>query len=102
MKLLEEAQSLRANLPSYKVMTLMNILESLPFVEWDRFTVDRSYFYFFGWIEREKDNYKDFVVLVYDSSSNDVDSVVTSSVDHSLEISMKLFGAAIGQEVHND
>lgn len=42
------------------------MLSALYFVHWDRY-VNRGFglYSFYGWIDREKDNYKDFIVLDY-------------------------------------
>ncbi len=41
------------------------MLESFDFVMWDRFTIDyeRRCLNVYGWIDREKDSYKDFLTL---------------------------------------
>ena len=41
--------------------TLTDVCNELPFVNWDRFIDCSSTVVVFGWIDREKDNYKDFV-----------------------------------------
>ncbi len=63
-------------------------LIALSFVEWDRFTEshDNSALVVFGWIERDKDSYKDFVTIEF----NDKQEVViwnTSSKEFSKKIS---------------
>lgn len=66
---------------------LKDTLASLPFVKWDRFIpayVD--WFSVFGWISRQKDSYKDFVVLVFDLQRLIVDHYHTSSVEYSKKI----------------
>ncbi len=40
---------------------IIEILKKLDFVSWDRFSGN----YFYGWIDREGDNYKDFIVLKF-------------------------------------
>ncbi len=46
--------------------TIKKTLEALYFVHWDRY-VPRGHgqYAFYGWIDREKDNYKDFVLIEY-------------------------------------
>ena len=71
---------------------LQDILRSLPFVQWDRYTVhDGSDFKFYGWIDREEDCYKDFVLLSYDSKT-ELLSYTTSSTKYTAEIGRILFG----------
>ena len=40
-------------------------LEALTFVRWDRFIETSEEIYFYGWIDREKDSYKDFLLVVF-------------------------------------
>jgi len=40
-----------------------DVCNELPFVNWDRFIDCGSTVVVFGWIDREKDNYKDFVCV---------------------------------------
>ena len=44
---------------------IVNILERLNFVNWDRYFGEGENLSFFGWIGREKDNYKDFVLVEF-------------------------------------
>lgn len=82
-----------------------DLLASLPFVKWDRFTVDEEEndYIFYGWIDREQDAYKDFVVLkIWLPDWEDrveVLSFVTSSAKYSQQISDLLFGES---ETHNE
>lgn len=39
-------------------------LEALTFVRWDRFIETTKEIYFYGWIDRKKDSYKDFLLAV--------------------------------------
>lgn len=76
-------------------------LAKLPFVQWDRFTradFDGAPVILYGWIERELDAYKDFVLLELDPLG-EVQAVTTSSAKHSAEISKILFG---DEEDHNE
>ena len=72
-------------------------LEELGFVEWDR------YFGFeddehgeiltvYGWIEREKDSYKDFVLVKVFKKYEDITLEATSSAKYSEEIYETLYG----------
>lgn len=75
------------------------LLRRLPFVQWDRYTSPDGYvFNLFGWIAREKDAYKDFVLLQYWPDDSQW-SVFTSSKIHSEEIG-RLLGAGEGD--HED
>jgi len=38
-------------------------LNRLPNVKWDRITLRRGHLFAFGWIDREKDSYKDFFII---------------------------------------
>ena len=62
-------------------------LTNLPFVKWDRYVfADPEWFSVFGWIDRKKDAYKDFVVLVFDLVRLHVDHWHTSSAKFSRRI----------------
>ncbi len=64
-----------------------NVLEKLPFVKWDRYFGEDGCWTFFGWIDREKDNYKDFVTLDFHLENRDlVISYATSSAERTEEI----------------
>jgi len=49
-----------------------NVLKKLDFVNWDRYFGENGCWTFFGWIDREKDNYKDFVTLDFQLEKNDI------------------------------
>lgn len=69
-------------------LIVKNAMEKLDFVQWDRMTEHAVY----GWIDREQDGYKDFVVMYIDSimwSMQDI-AYVTSSEKYSLEIGKRL------------
>lgn len=68
-------------------------LNKLPFVKWDRYTqIDTNKFSLFGWIEREKDTYKDFVLLeIKVRPSFTQIEATTSSEKYSEEIIEKKF-----------
>jgi len=66
------------------------MLSKLFFVRWDRYTNDDdTFFVFYGWIDREKDEYKDFVVITYQPEVNDW-WATTSSAHYSKTISRLL------------
>lgn len=81
--------------------SIPDILTSLNFVEWDRYTRvgnDHSVTYdFYGWIDRN-DSYKDFVVLtlVFEKSEVTI-SYITSSVRYTRDIAKIL-----NMQVHED
>ena len=67
-------------------------LKLLTFVNWDRFTLQNvdgwNVYTIYGWIDREKDSYKDFVIITVNEEkfNQHTLSFVTSSADKSLEI----------------
>ena len=73
-------------------------LNKLPYVSWDRFyrkqieisKIDEISI--FGWIDREEDSYKDFVILVFYPLEMVVEVGSTSSAKYSADICEK-FGA---------
>lgn len=69
---------------------MKKILESLYFVQWDRYVYDSEMYTFYGWIER-KDNYKDFLVLQLLKNGALPFYYCTSSSRYSLEIA-KILG----------
>lgn len=74
------------------------IMDQLPFVRWDRFCfVGKSFkagFTCYGWIDRAKDAYKDFVEI-YFLPDGEVE-YMTSSAKHSLVIFRILYGNGRG------
>lgn len=72
-------------------------LEKLPFVEWDRYTLNRcdkgQFTRVYGWIERG-DEYKDFVVLDFLHWSREAVFICTSSAECSERIQEILYGDA--------
>lgn len=83
------------------------VLEELEFVEWDRFVnlSDWSYeevIVLYGWIPREQDNYKDFLVLHLEClEASDVVKIgdfTTSSEKYSQRINEFLYG----EDSHHD
>lgn len=75
------------------------VLLSLPFVKWDRYTLDGELdeVHVYGWIDREKDAYKDFVLIKF--VEGEVDSFATSSALRTHEIH-KILGFTEGD--HNE
>lgn len=69
---------------------IKNVLMKLDFVKWDRYYIQNSVFTVFGWIDRKKDSYKDFVILDFTLRGSSNPSCVyflgTSSVEHSKKI----------------
>ncbi|MBD3184913.1 hypothetical protein GF312_21705 [Candidatus Poribacteria bacterium] len=43
--------------------TVVEVCNELPFVNWDRFIDCGSSVLVFGWIDRDQDNYKDFITV---------------------------------------
>ena len=52
-----------AAMTSKMARTLTDVCNELPFVNWDRFVDCGNIVAVFGWIDREKDSYKDFVCV---------------------------------------
>lgn len=61
-------------------------LRELDFVEWDRYYSYGGCVAFYGWIDREEDQYKDFVVLVLNTAQRHIDGYHTSSAKYSEKI----------------
>lgn len=76
-----------------KINIITNVLKKLWFVKWDRYFEYESGESFFGWIDREKDNYKDFVLLDFVGKEL---NFATSSKKYSKEI------AEILNQEHSD
>lgn len=66
--------------------TVEKMLSGLDFVQWDRFTYDGIQYNFYGWINRTKDAYKDFLILQY-WPQQEYWYWVSSSVEYDLMIS---------------
>ena len=58
-----------------------SILRELDFVEWDRYYSYGPHLAFYGWIDRDKDEYKDFVVVVLDNENRWIKGYHTSSAE---------------------
>lgn len=69
-----------------KRKVIANVLRKLYFVNWDRYFGEQD-LTFFGWIDREKDNYKDFVTVTFNDDGKSLGiSYATSSVEWTKEI----------------
>jgi len=85
-------------------------MTDLPFVDWDRGTEwiyeGRRCMNLYGWIDREEDEYKDFVLIgVYEQEEVEEADVAfhgTSSAKYSEEIHERLFPDEDVDEMHND
>lgn len=72
--------------PEYDYWVKQQLLKA-PFVQWDRFHMVGGYaMSVFGWIERDKDAYKDFVVIDLHLHSRQVKSMTTSSARYSQKL----------------
>lgn len=75
-----------------KKEALKRVLNKFPFVKWDRLIEFQNGVDVYGWIERDKDKYKDFVllnILWVESDFHGVWDIVqcfTSSAKYSLEV----------------
>ena len=70
---------------SKMMKVLTEVCNELPFVNWDRFIDCGRTVVVFGWIDREKDSYKDFVSV--EVSRRGYVDFTTSSAKHSETIS---------------
>jgi len=86
-----------------------DVMTDLPFVQWDRgrewIHENRKCMSIYGWIEREKDDYKDFVLIgIYenkDTRDAKLEFLGTSSAKYSSKIHEILFPDADENE-HNE
>lgn len=86
-----------------------DVMTDLPFVDWDRaiewIYEGRKCMRIYGWIERDNDEYKDFVLIgIYemeDVEKADIEFIGTSSEQYSEEIFKRLFPDADLDE-HNE
>lgn len=68
-----------------------HILNKLDMVEWDRmFETAPGVYNIFGWIGRESDEYKDFVLVKINIETDRVVEYATSSAKHTEEIGERL------------
>lgn len=84
-----------------------DLLSRLDMVDWDRFVTGEDYHgdryvNVYGWIDRETDEYKDFVLLRCwpGLGENGIIGFTTSSDRHTKEIHRRLFGEK--PDDHND
>jgi hypothetical protein len=85
-------------------------MTDLPFVDWDRAVEwiyeGRKCMNIYGWIERENDQYKDFVLIgVVEKEDVEEAEVIfhgTSSAEYSEEIHKRLFPKDDLDEMHNE
>ena len=61
-------------------------LKELDFVEWDRYYSYGHHLAFYGWIDREKDDYKDFVVVILNNENRLISGYHTSSAEYTEKI----------------
>lgn len=66
------------------------ILKKFEFIQWDRFILhkgdDSKFLDVFGWIDREKDSYKDFILIEFDVKAKQCYLLATSSDKYSERI----------------
>jgi len=65
---------------------ISTVLDTFPFVQWDRFTHFKNIVRVYGWIDREKDEYKDFVHFEFNLEHQDILFLGTSSDKYSERI----------------
>lgn len=67
---------------------IKTLLAKFTFVDWDRFCEDEEEISVYGWIKREQDGYKDFIVLTVPKTADKVEDVwyITSSAKWDPEI----------------
>lgn len=80
---------------------VQNEMSQLDFVTWDRFTMpSEGHYCVYGWIDREKDSYKDFVLLIVEQGVGGYQITFhTSSSKYSKKISKRL---GMDVEDHSD
>ncbi len=61
-----------------------SMMNALPFVDWDRYSGDEEVVSVYGWIDRDEDSYKDFVIIGVDKNGDSYYD--TSSAKYSAEI----------------
>ena len=80
----------RRNKMEHKREIIERVLKKLSFVNWDRY-FGEVHLTFFGWIDREKDNYKDFVTITFNDDGLSLDiSYATSSAEWTEKIAEAL------------
>lgn len=73
------------------------VLDKFDFVEWDRFSSFKHVVRVYGWIDREEDDYKDFVHLEFNLKSKDVLFLGSSSSKYDEEI-MNVLNDVLGNK----
>lgn len=76
------------------------VLNRFPEVTWDRCTADAVELVVYGWIDRDGDAYKDFLVLRFDNEG--AAAFHTSSAALSRSFATRLWGDDAGGEGHLD
>ena len=66
------------NLTKSDKQWIEHYLRKLDFVEWDRFLIYDNAIGVFGWINRENDKYKDFVLLMFMLQNHTIDYITSS------------------------
>ncbi len=66
-------------------------LMALPYVNWDRYVDSENHITIFGWIDRKKDNYKDFVYIEFGKPDYKINIFGTSSKKYSEAIHKVIF-----------
>lgn len=76
------------NITEDQIYGIEHMLNRLPMVTWDRYAGTDGMYVVYGWIEREQDSYKDFVVIDFEFLPEDKWTVgfCTSSAKYSEEI----------------
>ena len=69
-----------------EVKWISEVLEAFPFVQWDRFTYFKYIVRVYGWIDREEDEYKDFVHFECNLENQSILFLGTSSDKYSERI----------------
>lgn len=82
---------------------MVDLMNRLDFVAWDRFIEDTYETTVYGWIDRPGEERKDFVVLTFEVREGDDLTWMhrTSSAEHSREISRRLYGS-LDRDSHID
>lgn len=76
------------NITEDQIYAMSLVLNKLPMVTWDRYAGTDGNYVAYGWIEREQDNYKDFVVIdfVFNDDETWSYNFCTSSAKYSEQI----------------
>jgi len=75
------------------ILWVESVLRKLDFVKWDRYGADvNKNVAVYGWIDRPKDNYKDFIVLDFKTSNPLHIDYISSSARYATKIHKLLYG----------